>query len=129
MRFLPVFYIGGHVTHRPIQTNVLVEIISVRSYSQLFQFSFDDYVTLHNLSMLLTCIVTLYNNYTLGCMLALYGRTMHIDTLKPYLQHRYAHALREKRGIPVMNTHITLTTFTSIAMWGVCILHMLHMWI
>ena len=25
--------------------------------------AFDDYVTLHNLGMLLTCIVTLYHNY------------------------------------------------------------------
>ena len=48
-------------------------------------------------------------------MLALYGPTMHVATLKPYLQDRYAHALSEKRGIPVMNAHITLTTFNSIA--------------
>ena len=41
------------------------------------------------------CIVTLYNNNTLGCMLALYGPTMHVATLKLYLQDRYAHALRE----------------------------------
>ena len=109
IRFLPAFYIRGHVTHRP---NVLVEISSVStlSYSQLFPFSFDDYI-----SMLLTSILTLYNNYTLGCILALYGRTMHIATFKLYLQGRYAHVLCEKRGIPVINTHITLITFTSIA--------------
>ena len=55
--------------------------------------------------MLLTCIVILYNNYTLGCMLALYGPTIHVATLKPYLQNRYAHALRRKWGIYTCHEH------------------------
>ena len=32
----------------------------------------------------------------------------------------YAHALREKRGIPVMHDHTTLTTFTRFAGTSTC---------
>ena len=45
------------------------------SLSSLFTFNFfhfkafDDYVTLHNLSMLLTCIVTLYHYYTMKLLM------------------------------------------------------------
>ena len=36
----------------------------------------------------LTTLTRFAQNSTVGCMLALYGPTMHVATLKPYLQAR-----------------------------------------
>ena len=36
----------------------------------------------------------------------------YVYTEKPYIAIFYAHALREKPGIPITHAHSTLTTFT-----------------